>query len=376
MKIKKYLAKTMPEAMQQIRKELGSDAVILQSKEIKKGGVLGLFKNKRIEVVAALDPTPPENDQEHKPTKVEPLNMKSPVMPRNQTNDQEVLKEIQYLKELVEQQAVHANHNLPPLYELTRQYLLKQEVDGAIADSLLDDISEYAETHPITSKPEMKLALEDILNQQLDAAIAKTFDNNKQIIQFVGPTGVGKTTTLAKVAAKTILKEEKQVALITMDTYRIAAIDQLKTYARILNAPIEVAYTFEDYKQALQKFQQYDYIFVDTAGRNFRNPQYVQELKQMLTIEEKRVETVLVLALTAKAQDTTDIYNQFEPLGIKKVIFTKLDETLTYGSIFNICLGKEKQILHVTNGQNVPDDLLTPPKSRLIQLLLSGYTDD
>src|SRR5690625_5495412 len=149
-----------------------------------------------------------------------------------------------------------------------------------------------------------------------------------------------------------------------MDTYRIAAIDQLKTYARILDVPIEVAYSLDDYKLSLKKYQQYDYIFVDTAGRNFRNLQYIQELKKLLTIDERRVETVLTLALTAKSQDIRDIYSQFRPLGIKKIVFTKVDETLTYGSIFNICIGEDKQISHVTNGQNVPDDLLTPSKSR------------
>src|SRR5699024_10910696 len=154
----------------------------------------------------------------------------------------------------------------------------------------------------------MKRALENLLDNKLENAIGGTFDDHKQFIQFVGPTGVGKTTTLAKVAAKTILEQKKEDAFITMDTYRIAAIDQLKTYARILDVTIEVAYSLEDYKQALQKFQQYDYIFVDTAGRNFRNLQYIQELKKMLTIDERRVETVLTLALTAKAQDISDIY--------------------------------------------------------------------
>src|SRR5699024_3577290 len=159
---------------------------------------------------------------------------------------------------------------------------------------------------------------------------------------------------------KTILEQKKEVAFITMDTYRIAAIDQLKTYARILDVPIEVAYSLDDYKQALQKFQQYDYIFVDTAGRNFRNLQYIQELIKLLAIEERHVVTVLSLSITDKSKDIRHIYSQFRPLSIKKIVFTQVDETLIYGSIFNICIGEDKLISHVTNGQNVPDDLLTP----------------
>src|SRR5699024_7200672 len=104
----------------------------------------------------------------------------------------------------------------------------------------------------------------------------------RQVIQFVGPTGVGKTTTLAKVAALTMLKYKKKVAFVTTDTYRIAAIDQLKTYAKILNVPIRVAYSLADYEAALKEFATYDHIFVDTAGRNFRDPKYVRELKQMI----------------------------------------------------------------------------------------------
>src|SRR5699024_255670 len=176
MKIKKYLAKSMPEAMQQIRKELGYDAVILQSKEIKKGGILGLFKNKQIEVVAALDPTPPEHTEKTQESTPALSNQK----PIPQANDQKVLKEIQYLKE--------------------------------------------SNVNAITTKKNMKRALENLLDNKLENAIGGTFDDHKQIIQFVGPTGVGKTTTLAKVAAKTILEQKKEVAFITMDTYRIAAI--------------------------------------------------------------------------------------------------------------------------------------------------------
>ena len=107
---------------------------------------------------------------------------------------------------------------------------------------------------------------------------------NRKIIQFIGPTGVGKTTTLAKVAAQSILEHEKKIAFITADTYRIAAIDQLKTYARILNVPVEVAYSIEDYKNALNKFQDYDIIFVDTAGRNFRDVKYVQRTERSYII--------------------------------------------------------------------------------------------
>src|SRR5699024_897848 len=157
-----------------------------------------------------------------------------------------VLNEILYLKELVEKKAVHSKHDLPPLFELTSLYLLKKEIDEQLDDTITSEATKNSDVNAITYKKDMIGALKYLLDNKLENAIGGTFDDHKQIIQFVGPTGVGKTTTLAKVAAKTILEQKKEVAFITMDTYRIAAIDQLKTYARILDVPIEVAYSLDD----------------------------------------------------------------------------------------------------------------------------------
>src|SRR5690606_19114978 len=190
-----------------------------------------------------------------------------------------------------------------------------------------------------------------------------------------GPTGVGKTTTIAKIAANSLLKEKKSVAFITADTYRIAAIEQLKTYAKILDVPLEVIYSTDDYKKALVKFANYERIFVDTAGRNFRQDHFVEELRELITTPRVPSQTFLVLALTAKATDIEDIYQQFKPLGIEQVIFTKLDETETYGSILNSAAKEKVGISYMTNGQNVPDDLLTPNENILSDLLLRRYQD-
>src|SRR5699024_3528829 len=148
----------------------------------------------------------------------------------------------------------------------------------------------------------------------------------EQIIHFVGPTGVGKTTTIAKIAANCMLNDHKKVAFITTDTYQIAAIDQLKTYAPILNIPIEVAYTTKDYRMALKKFASYDVRLVDTAGRNFRDDKYIHELKNMIDFNVN-TESYLVLSLTAKSQAITDVQLQYQQWDIKKLIFTKPDAT-------------------------------------------------
>ena len=154
-----------------------------------------------------------------------------------------------------------------------------------------------------------------------------------------------------------MLNQRKKVAFITTDTYRIAAIDQLKTYAKILNVPIEVAYNLEDFKRAADRFSHYDIVFIDTAGRNFRNEQYVKDLGNIIDFSNE-LETYLVLSLTSKQTDMDAIYRQFSTIPIKQVIFTKADETATYGSMINFIQRNQIAPFYITNGQNVPDDIV------------------
>lgn len=169
---------------------------------------------------------------------------------------------------------------------------------------------------------------------------------------------MGKTTTLAKAAADSILIHNKKVAFITTDTYRIAAIDQLKKYAEILNVPVEVAYNLEDFKKAAERFADYDVIFVDTAGRNFRNQEYVEDLSRIIEFNTE-METYLVLSLTSKEKDMDDIYHQFSLIKIKQTIFTKADETSTYGTMLNFIIRHQVGVAYLTNGQDVPNDIET-----------------
>ncbi|MBP1968083.1 flagellar biosynthesis protein FlhF [Virgibacillus natechei] len=364
MKVKKFVAPTMPEAMKQIRNELGSEAVILNSKEIKKGGFLGLFKKQNIEVIAALDPHPLETKEEaktKKESKVPVIN--DPVLQSNsQSDSKEVINEIQNLKKIISHQALSNGSNYSVDYQLVYQHLLEQEVDNKLAEQLINNVvkkSEGLETKPSlnTIKQEIKKEIQNRLRDLSFEGI--TYD--QKIVQFVGPTGVGKTTTLAKIAAHSMLNDNKKVAFITTDTYRIAAIEQLKTYARILDVPVKVAYTIEEYKNAIESFQNYDLILIDTAGRNFRDERYVTELEDTIDLSMD-LATYLVLSLTAKPKDLTEIYDQFYHIPIKEVIFTKIDETRQYGTMLNIAINKHVGIAYVTNGQDVPDDLvhLTP----------------
>ncbi len=364
MKLKKFVAPTMPEAMNQIRKELGPDAVILNSKKVKDGGFLGLFKKMRIEVVAVLDPEPAEQ-------RGQTLSVPKSAAPRVQLalDEREVLSEIRHLKKMIRQQTVETGSGYTTDYQSVFCHLLDQEVEEHLAREIMDAVVQnQAHTDPAFQVIVDTVALE--IAKRLNVHAFQGISCQKQVIHFVGPTGVGKTTTLAKTAADAILNDNKTVAFITTDTYRIAAVEQLRTYARILDVPVEVAYTEEEYQIAVSKFKKYDIIFVDTAGRNFREHKYIKELKKMTS--NINTKTYLVLSLTSKASDITEITERFRELDVKKVIFTKVDETKQYGIMLNIVLNHGKEIAYLTNGQDVPEDLLHPGPEQVSRLIMGG----
>ncbi|MDD3852910.1 MAG: 50S ribosome-binding GTPase, partial [Syntrophomonadaceae bacterium] len=189
------------------------------------------------------------------------------------------------------------------------------------------------------------------------------------LVFLVGPTGVGKTTTIAKLAANMTLLEGKKAALITLDTYRISAADQLRTFAEIIDISISVVFSPVEFMEALAKYKDMDIVFVDTAGRSPYNQEQLDELKQYVEIARPD-ETILVLSVTTETNELVAIYNRFEQVGIDKVIFTKIDETFSYGQILNALYEIKKPIAYITNGQSVPDDIEVPDALNLARLLL------
>lgn len=372
MKVKKFIAPTMPEAMKMIRNELGKDAVILNSKVVQKGGLFGFFTKKSIEVIAAIDPQPiPKKQPINKENGRAPLDQKPPVQIKEQViskPDKELLKEIQALKTMMESMSHNdgresIEHYPGPLKDIN-QFLRDQEVDPSVREVIMSHVLEkWYLNHAQANTIQLQEWVKDYLVEMLTPLPFGAIDYSRKYINVVGPTGVGKTTTLAKIAAQAVLKYQKKVAFITTDTYRIAAIDQLKTYAKILNVPLEVTYTLDDFKNAKDKYSHYDLILIDTAGRNFRNKQYVDDLKSVIDFDEE-LETLLVLALTSKYSDMIDIVDQFSLIKIDKFIFTKVDETSKYGSMLNLMTKYKLGVAYLTNGQNVPDDIIeASPKS-------------
>lgn len=470
--VKRYVVETMIEAMQKIRTDLGSDAVILSTKETKVGGVFGLFGKKRLEVVAALESDKKETEPARPKAAAAPLPVPAAI-PRSagagayrkasnaaglQKSDAESVESSslsgknvavsslnQGLEDLRIKPEAQSSDNLssgsvlaatpakaPTIQEepdSTLQAEQQRQLERSIRefqgdrmpareDRLYEELHQMRlmidklsrnndESDPVPENLEMLLERlreqhveESLIQEWLDRVRAKegpafsnssaeefqqeirAFTENREgggigdetrIVYIAGPTGVGKTTTIAKLAAEQMFKKKRKVGFITSDTYRISAIEQLRTYASILNVPLEVVQSPGDLQRAFQKLEHCDLILMDTAGRNYRNELLVSELQALIAPAEYS-ETYLVLSLTSKYMDMAEITDNFNQYRLDKVIFTKADETGSFGSIFSLLYRYPLKYSYITNGQNVPDDLLLPSGNLLVDVLLGEQT--
>ncbi|MCM3717141.1 flagellar biosynthesis protein FlhF [Fictibacillus phosphorivorans] len=365
MKVKKYTANSLPEAMKLVRADLGSGAVILNTREVQAGGFLGFFTKKNIEIFAGLD-----QDIDYYPKKSSIVNHE-PV--QNKSENEELTYEIRQLKQMVHSMTIQKKDNepIPEFAEKWRSFLERQELEQNISEEIINQLtSKYLSLDPDESEVyDWNKWMIDWFSARMKKSEFGGFHYEAKFLNLIGPTGVGKTTTIAKIGAKAVLKDRKRVAFITTDTYRIAAIEQLKTYAEILNIPCEVAYTADDFKKAKEKFKDYDLVLVDSAGRNFLNRFYIEELQRIVQFD-KDMKNYLVLSLTSKYKDMETIYSQFKSLPVHKVIFTKKDETSTIGAMLNLAINHSVPISYITNGQNVPDDMFEADAEELVQMLL------
>jgi flagellar biosynthesis protein FlhF len=250
--------------------------------------------------------------------------------------------------------------------------LLEQGVAAEVAEGLLGDLDSVDEPDKIDISLIAKIVYNSIMEILGNPIYIDTVPNRgeSQIVVFMGPTGVGKTTTIAKLSSYLTLNCEMQVGLITADTYRIAAVEQLKTYADILGLDIRVVYGYEDMAGQLDTLSDVnDIVLIDTAGRSHKNKENLAELEEILNVlpESKRY---LVLSITTRYEDLLKIINIYSSITDFDLIFTKLDETETLGTILNICYLTGKKASYVTFGQNVPDDIETAKPDKIAKSLL------
>ena len=268
-----------------------------------------------------------------------------------------------------EEQPVQSNKN--KVVDLVIRQLTDSEVSLAHAQEIIDELSLKDDKQPVDNI--LANVYQKIVLKLGEIKTLKKGEKKPKIIFFVGNTGVGKTTTMAKLASLCTLDMKLKCAMFSIDTYRIAAIEQLKTYANILSAPMEVVYTPEEMTQNVEKYKNYDLILVDTAGRSHKSEEQKEDLKQIIdSVNGYEHEIFLVVSATVKYSDLLSIANTYGELFDYNLIFTKLDETNGLGSILNLKLDTGKSLSYVTWGQNVPDDIGVLDPQIIAKKLLGG----
>ena len=376
MKMKKYVAPSISEAMKQIRAELGDDAVIINSKVVVTKKLFGLIKHKNFEVLAGVDSVEADYLPPHLPDlqsrQGSTLHADQEMQHTDTKLTNELKSEIADLKSMlqsIQKQTIHSEipEELLPMID----FLKRQELNEELITAISDELFMYYKKAEHIKIDEMKNITKNVLKNYLTQLPFGGLSFQKKYINVLGPTGVGKTTTIAKIAARSVLEKKKKIGFITTDTYRIAAIEQLKTYANLLHAPVEIVYNANDYKAAIQKMENLDLVFIDTAGRNYKEAKYVDDLKKIIDFDDD-VESYLVLSLTSKEQDMEAIIQQFNEFPIEKFIFTKIDETNSIGTMYNLMIKYKKGLAYYTNGQEVPEDIEEANRDKLIELFFQG----
>lgn len=260
--------------------------------------------------------------------------------------------------------------------QLIYKKMLENDVNEKCADSIIGDIENSLKKESnidsilaaVYQKVILKLGEPHIITLQED---------KPKVAFFIGPTGVGKTTTIAKIASKFKLEEHARVAFITSDTYRIAAVEQLNTYASIISCPVSVVYSADELEHCLEEYKDYDLILVDTAGRSHKAEGQMDELMELIErtrqkSDEFDVDIYLTLSVTTKSKDLVSIVERYQDIKDWSVIFTKLDETCSLGNILNIRMITDAPLSYTTLGQNVPNDIEVIDKQALAKQLLGG----
>jgi len=363
--IRKYQAKTITEALAMVRADLGRDAVIVQTRKVNKR-VLGVWGREMVEVWASDNP---DLEGLRRLQTTTPATTSS--LPREQSSRIEQLEsEIQNLKAMIAQlarQGVAVVPDTTPVASIPDSpwlSLLKQaEVEESIARELLQSVPENALSES---------TLHSLIAERLVTSGPITLQEAQpKVVMLVGPTGVGKTTTIAKLAAQYALLQKRRVGLITIDTYRIAAVEQLRTYSQIIDVPIRVVYSSNELPGALREFAGMDVVFIDTAGRSQRNSMQIGELKACCE-RLSDCEVHLVLSSTTKTRDLYDIVERFSVMPLHRVIWTKLDESTAFGNMLNVAVKHPLPISYVTTGQRVPEDVEVAESNKLASLVVGG----
>ncbi|WP_238883235.1 flagellar biosynthesis protein FlhF [Clostridium sp. YIM B02551] len=383
--IKKYIVKNMNEAMTRIRYELGKDAVILSNRKIRKDGIKGFFSPKLLEVTAAVEKLPEAKTEKKNKGEVEnSIDSLRKIMEREisnrSTENRDSLFEENKATESIKKDTSDSQlkNEMQEIKSMLAKVIDKDE------NAIKDEFDEFLDERDIEEKyiQDFKNDLNNNLSfEDKKEQLREYLRNIVQIdskplsgrVVFIGPTGVGKTTTIAKIAGKLSLIERKKVGLITIDTYRIGAVEQLKTYAEIMGITLEVVITLKEMELAIEKLSDCDVILIDTTGRSSKNKMQLSELRAFVE-KAKPDETYLVISSIIKNKDIEIILDGYKLLSYDGIIVTKLDETSVYGGLVQIIKESNTPISYITTGQSVPEDIRAADKEEIVKLILGEDT--
>lgn len=394
--IKKYHGKTESDALSLAQKELGDCVVLMNSKEIKQKGLMRLFKSSYFEVTVAKEEEitvsersyekkkeeSPKEDTKEKTTflmeekKIEERLSSLEVMLEKQMSKSEKANEESKTDAVAKEKEAEKEEpstKLSNTFAMVTSMLKENEVDEQYISSILDEVKKGLKEDALMEQIVSNIYQRMILRFGKAEKIVPAKEGVK-ILFFVGTTGVGKTTTIAKIASQFVVEDKKKVALLTADTFRIAAAEQLRTYANILEIPFRVIYTTEEIIEAVENFKEFDYILVDTAGHSQYNDTQRETMTEYVESIRAKAETevFLVLAANTKYKDMLSIADSYKKMTEYKLIFTKMDETDTYGNLLNLKLYTGAEMSYITCGQNVPDDIASFDAQSIVKKLLGG----
>ncbi len=412
--IKKYLAKTETQAIEMAKEDLGSNAVVMNIKKISPKGLAKLFMKGKVEVTAAIDEnveyrsaeknvaketaeTPrfipdivaDDNAEVGKTDSIEEkLNSLQKMLEKQMTEkeDSQSTTEVEQKQkvsfsekkeeaEKKEEPVSKEEYKARACKDLIRKQMRQSEVEEEQIDAIMKEIDESLPKDAALDQILAAMYQKIILMLGQPYTLDQKQENKKETkyVFFLGSTGVGKTTTIAKIASKLKLEKNKKVILATADTYRIAAVEQLKTYANILSVPLKVIYTPEELGEMKEEMEDYDICLIDTAGCSHRNKEQLKDIQKLLEqIPITSREVYLVLNAATKYRDLKEIADVYKELTDYSIIFTKLDETSSAGVMLNMRLYTKRPLSYVTWGQNVPDDIGKVDAQKIAKKLLGG----
>jgi flagellar biosynthesis protein FlhF len=408
MRIKKFTASTLQEATELMRKEFGDNAIIMGTRRIGGNGKLPFFGKGSYEITGAVDATTDSKSaaqsplkigyQVHAPAQSRTAVQESPVQNLQKVADifeqrkqapapahpsLEVGVELRSLKgelwdlkstlkEITDRMRYDRLPRMPETLKESYGRLVENGVDEQLSVVIVQQMMELLSDDEASDPAAVDQALLAICADLVPAGIAPSAPSaGNRIVALIGPTGVGKTTTIAKLAATAKLVHRQDVAIISVDTYRLGAIQQMQMFAEIAKIPLEIVYQPEDLLPALKKFQGKQVVYLDTIGRSQKNERELAELKAFCDIA-RPTETHCVVSASTNERTAADIISRFGVLGPDYLIFTKLDEAGSYGSILNIVQKQKLPVSYLTNGQVVPDDLRVADSATIAGLVCRG----